>query len=155
MNVTTVISPDDLALAFARNLRVLNRQLDGLSHEESLLQLPFRGNCLNWVLGHLATSRDQVLRALGEPPLLTPEETVRYETGSEPVGPGGEAAPLERLRAVLAQGQAILQARLPAALAEAPAGAAAEVFGLYFHESYHLGQTELLRQLAGRGDKVI
>lgn len=29
------------------------------------------------------------------------------------------------------------------------------VFGLYFHETWHAGQTELLRQLAGRGDKVI
>ena len=25
----------------------------------------------------------------------------------------------------------------------------------YFHESYHVGQTELLRQLAGKNDKMI
>ncbi len=25
---------------------------------------------------------------------------------------------------------------------------------MYFHETYHLGQTELLRQLAGTNDKV-
>jgi hypothetical protein len=29
------------------------------------------------------------------------------------------------------------------------------VLGLYFHETYHVGQLELLRQLAGTGDKVI
>jgi uncharacterized damage-inducible protein DinB len=29
------------------------------------------------------------------------------------------------------------------------------VFFLYFHESYHVGQTELLRQLAGKNDKII
>lgn len=29
------------------------------------------------------------------------------------------------------------------------------LFGLYFHETYHTGQTELLRQLAGTDDKVI
>ena len=29
------------------------------------------------------------------------------------------------------------------------------VFFLYFHETYHVGQTELFRQLAGKGDKII
>jgi uncharacterized damage-inducible protein DinB len=29
------------------------------------------------------------------------------------------------------------------------------LFFLYFHETYHTGQTELLRQLAGTDDKVI
>ncbi|HYN88215.1 MAG TPA: hypothetical protein VER55_06785, partial [Ardenticatenaceae bacterium] len=29
------------------------------------------------------------------------------------------------------------------------------LFGLYFHDTYHTGQTELLRQLAGTNDKVI
>jgi uncharacterized damage-inducible protein DinB len=28
-------------------------------------------------------------------------------------------------------------------------------FFLYFHETYHVGQTELFRQLAGKNDKVI
>lgn len=29
------------------------------------------------------------------------------------------------------------------------------VLGLYFHETYHTGQTEILRQLAGVDDRVI
>lgn len=29
------------------------------------------------------------------------------------------------------------------------------VFFMYWHESYHTGQTEALRQLAGKDDKVI
>jgi hypothetical protein len=28
-------------------------------------------------------------------------------------------------------------------------------FFLYFHETYHVGQTELFRQLAGKDDKII
>jgi len=32
---------------------------------------------------------------------------------------------------------------------------AQRLFGLYFHENYHTGQTELLRQLAGMDDRVI
>ena len=34
---------------FKTNHYILNRQIEGLTHEDSLLQLPFRGNCLNWV----------------------------------------------------------------------------------------------------------
>jgi uncharacterized damage-inducible protein DinB len=30
-----------------------------------------------------------------------------------------------------------------------------QLFFGYFHESYHVGQTELLRQLAGKNDKII
>jgi uncharacterized damage-inducible protein DinB len=29
------------------------------------------------------------------------------------------------------------------------------IFFLYFHEVYHAGQTKLLRQLAGKDDKII
>ena len=29
------------------------------------------------------------------------------------------------------------------------------LFGFYFHETYHTGQTEALRQLAGTDDQVI
>ena len=29
------------------------------------------------------------------------------------------------------------------------------LFFLYFHESYHVGQTEIFRQLAGKDDKII
>lgn len=30
-----------------------------------------------------------------------------------------------------------------------------QAFFLYFHEVYHVGQTELFRQLAGKNDKII
>jgi len=29
------------------------------------------------------------------------------------------------------------------------------IFFLYFHETYHVGQTELFRQLAGKDEKLI
>ncbi|OYV88568.1 MAG: hypothetical protein B7Z63_00165 [Ignavibacteriae bacterium 37-53-5] len=32
---------------------------------------------------------------------------------------------------------------------------AERVFFLYFHETYHVGQTELFRQLTGKNDKII
>src|SRR5215467_4220807 len=59
-----MLEPHELAEAFGRNLGVLQAQAEGLTHTDSLLQLPFRGNCLNWILGHLLDNRDVVLEAL-------------------------------------------------------------------------------------------
>ena len=139
-------------------------QTAGLSHQDSLLQVP-GVNCLNWVLGHIADSRDRVLGFLGQPPILG-EEAARYRRESDPVtGDGPGVLSLERLLAALAEGQE----RIAAALA----GMSDEVLMemrqdgdrtlplgtlLHFanwHETYHVGQTELLRSLAGKTDKVI
>lgn len=161
-----MIQKDQLANGFAVNVNIIQRQADGLTHTDSLLQPPVRGNCLNWVVGHIAVNRDRVLRVLGEEPLLTAAETAVYETGSEPLTEESEGAVrLERLLEILETGQGLIDAAFqhvsPETLAaEQGAGeqtvtVAQRLFGLYFHETYHTGQTELLRQLAGTDDRII
>ncbi|HEU5368605.1 MAG TPA: DinB family protein [Ktedonobacterales bacterium] len=161
-----MLSPNDLAAAFARNVFIVKRQTDGLSHADSLIQLPFQGNPLNWVLGHVAVNRDDVLALLDEPPVMTADGK-RYKRESDPLtGQEEDILPLEELLARLDQSQE----RIAAALGRmSEADMAREltlsndrkmtlgqrVFFYYFHETYHVGQTELLRQLAGKHDKVI
>jgi len=122
-------------------------------------------NCLNWVLGHLADNRDQVLALLGEESVLG-EEAARYRRGSDPVGGDGPGVvPLERLLAVLKEGQERISAALPALTEEAAqeeqvVGERRTTLGerlhfIYFHDTYHVGQTELLRGMAGKTDKII
>ena len=160
-----MIQASDLVDAFARNVRVVKMQTEGLTHEDSLRQLPFRGNCLNWVLGHLAASRDDVLEALGEPPVFGTRGT-RYKRGSEPVTEkDGTIVRLEELLVWLERAQECIAVALnrmdEAALSRKLTSSGWDttvgqrVFFLYFHETYHVGQTELFRQLAGKGDKVI
>ena len=154
-----------LAKAYARNLRIIEAQTAGLSHQDSLVQAPYNINCLNWVLGHLADGRDQVLAMLGEAPALG-EESARYRRESDPVtGDGPGVIPLERLLAVLKEGQE----RIAAALFALPDEALGEeqpvgerrltleerLHFAYFHDTYHTGQTELLRGVAGKSDQVI
>ena len=57
---------------YETNHWVLTRQADGLTHEDSLLQLSFRGNCFNWVVGHVLVSRENVLKMLGIEGTWTP-----------------------------------------------------------------------------------
>lgn len=158
-----MIAARDLAEALARNLSIVKKQADGLTQEDSLRRQPTQGNCLNWVLGHIAINRDQMLEMLGEPPSMG-EVGARYRRESEPLTPADEGIlPLEELLGWIARAQE----RLATALDQADEATFARVapgrprtvgqalFFLYFHESYHVGQTELFRQLAGKTDKII
>ena len=42
---------------YERNTWLILHTLEGLTHAESLLHLPFKANCLNWVLGHILAGR--------------------------------------------------------------------------------------------------
>src|SRR5215217_5719997 len=85
-----MIGPEQLADAFALNLRVIKRQTAGLTNEDSLLQPPVRGNCMNWLLGHIAESRAAVLQELGAEPLVERAALARYARNEEPVTAHGE-----------------------------------------------------------------
>jgi uncharacterized damage-inducible protein DinB len=161
-----MITTEDLVAGLGRNLNIIKAQTEGLSHADSLIQLPFRGNCLNWVLGHIVGNRDGILQYLGEQPTLSETQMTRYGYGSEPVvGEEEGIVEMAPLLAALESAQEVIAARL-SALTEDDLAAEVEsflgtttlaqlLFFLYWHESYHVGQTEQLRQLAGMDDKVI
>ena len=161
-----MITTTDLIGGLERNLGVIKAQTEGLSHADSLLQLPFRGNSLNWVLGHMADNRNTMLRLLGEKAILGEAHAKRYGYGSEPVcGDGDDILTLEQLLTALEQSQSALSASLLKITEEELAREEQSflgtstlgqlIFFLFWHESYHAGQPEYLRQLAGKDDKVI
>ena len=150
--------------SFQTTTWLINQQAEGLSHEQMLLQLPFRGNCFNWILGHIVTNRDKVLVLLGEEPQFTSEEVARYERGSDPAVEVETAVHSQRLLAAVQSSQSSIEAALnsidPEALAaiydaENNLTVADRIDGLYWHETYHTGQLEILRQLAGTNDRIV
>lgn len=163
-----MLSPAVLAHAYERNLEIIKSQTAGLSQEDSLIQLPFRANCLNWVVGHLVTNRVTVLKLLDVQELPFAESSLaHYGYGSEPItSTEGGVLPLEQLISMLEQAQAIINNRMPA-LTDEELSRLMTVFGdralplaewlffFYFHDCYHTGQTEILRQAAGKNDKII
>jgi uncharacterized damage-inducible protein DinB len=162
-----LITPTSLADAFKRNIWILQRQTEDMSHEESLIQLPFRGNCMNWLLGHILTNRNNVFKLLGHEGLAHEEVASRYQRDSEPIeseGPG--VVPLSELRSSLEQAQDELEGilavikpeeleRQVAFFGNRSMSIAEWLLFFYFHDTYHTGQTEILRQASGRDDKVI
>jgi hypothetical protein len=162
-----MITPTLLADYFARNVQILKMQAEGLSQTDSLVQLPFRANCLNWVVGHLVTNRLSVVKLLDAQPPFDAARMARYARESEPVTVDGLGVlPLEELIGLLEE----LQAQIAALLADiSPEALAHEIvffgsrqrpvsewlFFFYFHDTYHVGQAEILRQAAGKDDKII
>jgi hypothetical protein len=161
----TYPTSESLIQSFGATHRIIRLQTNGLTHADSLLQLPFRGNCLNWVLGHIVVGRDRVLRALGAPPVFSASETARYETGSEPISRDEQALSLDKLLTDLDTSQQRTEEALkqtsPETLAKVVDAGRGErplgeyLAGLHWHETYHTGQLEILRQLAGKNDAVI
>jgi DinB superfamily len=159
MNTSTT-TIDALKKLFGLSYEVLKRNLEGVMHEESLLQPEVGGNCLNWVLGHVLATRNGALQMLHKDPFWSQEEIANYRRGSAPIKDPSRAQDLGKMVADLDRSQDRLMAGLAEitepelkAKPEGPSpGETVEetLFILHLHESYHAGQTGLLRRMTGR-----
>jgi len=140
---------------YEANTWLIHRHVDGVSDEASLLQPQFQANCLNWVLGHIVWRRNSALETLGLPSVWDESISACYCTGSEPVHTQEGARRFSDLLADLDRSQQALSAALENT-SEASLDAVFEneqgakpVFehlqGFHWHETYHLGQLDLLR----------
>lgn len=161
-----MIQPEKIASMYGLNTRILMMQTEGLTNADSFLQPPFRANCLNWVLGHILDSRQIVLELLGGEVFLTAEQRATYQRESEPLTAASAhtlsladlLAQLERASeqiAIKLNALSLEEWSAPVGDGDSPKPLSELVFFQYFHDTYHTGQTELLRQLAGKNDKVI
>jgi len=155
---------------FIRLLNIENNlikmQTEGLTPEEALIQPQPSGNCMNWVLGHLLDNQIEQLELLGAGSPVSRSQLTVYQRDSEPlVGACPEALQLPELLEGLENVHDALVARL-GQMSEADFEREvifrdkAMTIGwrflfMLFHYTYHLGQLELLRQLAGRTEKLI
>ena len=162
-----MIKLENITTAFTRNLEIIKMQTEGLTHEQSLIQLPFRSNCLNWVVGHVLTNRCNILHLLGAEDIRSEVDLDHYERESQPITGDGEGViklndllkyledSQERLEAVLEQETEESLQRTSPYRDRPEQPVAFWIFFLYFHDCYHTGQTEIFRQAAGTDDKII
>ena len=142
--------------------QIIKNKTEGLTHADSMRQLPFPGNCMNWNLGHLLVYRMQYLGLIDGVSKPDESEFALYGAGSEPLTDSSKAIPLDLLLARLDDASA----QIISALEKMPEARLAEIideergisvddrlhFYLVFHESYHVGQLEPLRELALSGE---
>lgn len=153
------MTPADLTYLFTRSLMSLEKNLEGFTHEESVIAPQPAGNCANWVLGHVIVHRDAVLEMLGAERLWTQAEGDPYGYGSKPLE-AKDARPFEELRADLKKAHERLMRTLETKaesdlMTEIPTKSGPITLGqrigfLAFHEGYHVGQIALLRRIVGK-----
>jgi hypothetical protein len=143
---------------YAGNTRLINKLSDGLTHSESVLQPPFPTNCLNWVLGHILSRRNTALTLLQAEPIWDEATLALYKSGSAPITNEQDGRHWDDLLADLTESQQRLEAALQASTVEDLARIAEtdrgtkpvweHLEGLHWHETYHMGQLEILRVMA-------
>src|SRR6266511_5520838 len=79
--------------------QVVRRNVEGLTHEESLLQPQPGGNCLNWIVGHLVWVYAGMLPMLQQEPVLEQGRLSRYARGGPPLRNPAEARDFGELMA--------------------------------------------------------
>jgi hypothetical protein len=160
---TSPIDPKVLSTLFNFTHLVFRRNVADITHDESLRSPQPGGNCMNWVAGHIVTTRDSILELVGRAPRWTEAERSRYARGSGGIKNPSDAVPWERILAEMDAGQEALLAGIAALTPEqlaAPLPADKNPFrvdsfgeqlaALHFHETYHVGQLGILRRLAGK-----
>jgi len=146
-----------LSKMFELSYGALFRNLEGVTHEESLISPEPAGNCLNWVLGHILATRNRLLPLVGVEPIWPRENAFLYSGRDEAQWSTTRAFHLDAIKTDLARSQQQLLAaldNLPASALSTPTetgGQLGDVLGFFhFHESYHGGQVALLRRILGR-----
>lgn len=141
---------------------VLDINLDGITHDESLVGPDRGGNCINWVVGHMVTAYNHLLPAIGGDSVWDGERQALYDRGSAPIT-AELAVPISELAADFASAHdrvvervaALTPEELAAPAPYSPVSNPEETIGsliglLAFHQSYHTGQTGILRRMVGR-----
>ena len=144
-----------IAKQFELSHETAHKNLVAVTHEDSVIWPSPAGNSINWVLGHIAATRNIVMQTLGVAALWTPEEAVPYERGARPSRDGKDARRLEEIIAAIDRSQNALVERIRALSADdlnrqLPMGTVGELLTvLGFHEAYHVGQLSTWCALAG------
>ncbi len=134
---------------------LIHRFVDNITHKESILQLPFEHNCMNWILGHIVTNRSHVLETVGAAHAWQEEVRALYHTETPPIKPESKSVQFETLVKYLDESVGLLKAALENVsdeyLEETHSNYRGEktryahVTGFHWHESFHIGQLEILK----------
>jgi hypothetical protein len=159
MNKTvTLETARKLAQDYEFNAMLVHRLVDGLTQEETLIQLLFEVNCLNWVLGHIVANRSHALEVVGVEHDWQEDIRKLYRTGTENVRQDGESTHVDALLKYLDESVDKLKAALENASQEylselftnyrGEKTREAHLSSFHWHETYHIGQLEIFRALA-------
>ena len=71
--------------------QVVRLNVEGVTHEESLIQPEPGGNCLNWIVGHLVWAYAGALPLVRQAPMLDQSRLSQYARGGPPLSDPSQA----------------------------------------------------------------
>jgi len=148
-------SAHDIISAYSLHTQLIRRFTGGITHAESVLQPPFEHNCMNWILGHIAANRSHVLESLALEHAWQKPVRALYHQDTPPITPEGPSIPLSELTAYIDESKRMIENTLADAsddwLEENHSNYRGDnsrrghIISFHWHESFHLGQLEILR----------
>ena len=143
------MASDEVKLIMKYNDFVLNKNLEGISQEDSLKRPDDKVNIINWVVGHIVTSRDDLLEDVSGKRHLQDEYSKYYGRGKQ-LPDNDSALDIETIKKDYTR----LTDEITKVLDEGDDEKDQRVAFFMFHESYHAGQLGVLRKLLGKEGKM-
>lgn len=131
------------------NYKVISLNIEGITHDESMVFPNGEANSMNWILGHLIYIRNAFLNILGEESVWDGEKFSCYNRGEIPLERKAEFVNFEELKSYLKKSQDLLEAKLSTLESFNPENST-DISMLCFHEIYHSGQLGYLRRILGK-----
>jgi hypothetical protein len=153
-----MIHPQALCKLFCYNFALIQEQIQDVTHEQSLVAPPFGGNCINWLVGHIISSRMRALSLIGKPVFWSDAQRAPYRSGSAAITATTVGIiPFSQLFHDLNQSQQYLLNGLEQLQYDdlcQPSGYQDNTIGdslayYHFHEAHHAGQIVYLAPLLG------
>jgi uncharacterized damage-inducible protein DinB len=156
---------DMLVQQFGAIYGVIARNVDGLTHADSLAPAAGGGNTANWILGHVVNVQNTMMQVIGAPPVWESEQLERARF-DHPIRDASDAIDwetlVERFNASREACLAALAALSDESLAEKmpdPFGndsTRAGLLGVFvIHQCYHAGQLGMARRAAGKKAAIL
>lgn len=128
---------------------VITMNIEGITHEESMIFPNGEVNCMNWILGHLIYISNPLLNILGEESVWDSEKFSFYNRGEIALDHKDKLISFEDLKSYLKQSQDKLEAQLNT-LERFKPEMGKDISTLSLHEIYHSGQLGYLRRILGK-----
>lgn len=150
---------DLLVQQYGMVYEMIRRNVEGISHSDSLTQAAGGGNTANWILGHLTNVQNAVMQMIGAPPVWQSSQLERARFDN-PISDAADAIDWDALVEHFNGSRDACLSALGALSDEALARKMPHPFGgettlaallgtLAVHQTYHTGQLGMGRRAVG------
>jgi uncharacterized damage-inducible protein DinB len=157
---------DLLVQQFGMIYAIIDLNVDGLTHADSLAPAAGGGSTANWILGHLVSVHNAVMGLVGAPPVWESEQLERANFDHPIRSADDDAIDWDTLVERFAASRDACMAGLTSLGDEALARPMTDPFGeqttlggllalLAAHQCYHAGQLGMARRAAGRKGAIL